>query len=248
VSLSLLDLLLQPGALRAEFQPVVDLSAPETPIHYLEGLIRGPLGTNVENPEVLFSYARRKHAEAEVDRASLATILRAARELPPLSFAVNLHTTTLAADLDFLGFLGDLLSQTGIGPERLILELVEHGEAWDARALLLNLVGLRSIGVRVALDDFGTGQANYAMLLDCAPDYLKIDRHFIHGCRADPRRQVFVDSLAKLAGQIGSQVVAEGVEDSDDLAGVRQAGMGLAQGFLLGRPGPATAWPASARA
>jgi EAL domain-containing protein (putative c-di-GMP-specific phosphodiesterase class I) len=239
----LLDLLLRPGSLRAEFQPVVDVTAAGGPVHYLEGLIRGPRDTNVEKPEVLFGYARRKHAEAEVDRAALATILEAARDLPAVSVAANVHTATLAADLDFLGFLGEQLSRNGIEPERLILELVEHGEPWDPRALLLNLEGLRSIGVRVALDDFGTGQANYAMLLDCAPDYLKIDRHFIHGCCTDPRRQVFVESLARLAVRIGSKVVAEGVENPADLIGVRQAGMGLAQGFLLGRPEPVSAWP-----
>lgn len=243
MSCCLLSLLMQPGALRAVFQPVFDLATPNPTIHYFEGLIRGPRGTNVERPEVLFSYARRKHAEAEVDRASLATILQASRALPPLSIAVNVHTATLATDFGFLDFLEDLLSRTGMGPERLVLELVEHGDAWDARALLASLGSLRGLGVRIALDDFGTGLANYAMLLDCAPDYLKIDRHFIRGCSADARRQVFVDSLARLAEHIGSKAVAEGVEDAADLTAVRQAGMALAQGFLLGRPTPASCWP-----
>jgi EAL domain-containing protein (putative c-di-GMP-specific phosphodiesterase class I) len=239
---SLLETILQPGALRAEFQPVVEADAGGAPTHYFEGLVRGPRGTNVELPEVLFGYARRKHAEAEVDRAALRTVLRHAAGLPPGSVAVNIHASTLATDLDFLPFLSDALVENGLPPERLVLELVEHGPAWDWTALKLNLEGLRHIGVRLALDDFGTGQANYLMLMECRPDYLKIERHFVHGCHADERRQAFLESLAELGRRIGARVVAEGVELPADLARVRGAGIDLVQGHLLGRPGPAEHW------
>lgn len=239
---NLLDVILHPGALRAEFQPVVETDVTGAPTHYFEGLIRGPQGTNVERPEVLFGYARRKHAEAEVDRAALQTVLRHATGLPPGSVGVNVHARTLATDLDFLPFLSDALMETGLAPERLVLELVEHGHPWDWSALKLNLDGLRSIGVRVAIDDFGTGQANYMMLMECRPDYLKVERHFVHGCHADERRQAFLESLASLGWRIGARVVAEGVEETVDLARVRAAGIGLAQGHLLGRPAPAAVW------
>jgi EAL domain-containing protein (putative c-di-GMP-specific phosphodiesterase class I) len=239
---SLLDVILQPGALRADFQPVMEIEITGVPIHYFEGLVRGPRGTNVERPEVLFGYARRKHAEVDVDRAALRTVLRAATRLPEGAVAVNVHAATLAIDLDFLPFLSDTLMETGLAPERLVLELVEHGQPWDWSALKLNLDGLRHIGVRVALDDFGTGQANYLMLMECRPDYLKVERHFVHGCHTDERRQVFLESLADLGQRIGARVIAEGVEEAGDLVRVRAAGIGLVQGHLLGRPGPAEEW------
>jgi EAL domain-containing protein (putative c-di-GMP-specific phosphodiesterase class I) len=237
----LLDVLLEPGALRAEFQPVYQVAGIVSPIHYMEGLLRGPRGTNVERPEVLFSYARRKRAEVEVDRASLRTVLHEARALGAVG--VNVHAATLAVDTGFLGFLGHVLQETGVRAERLVLEMVEHGHVWDHRALRANLDGLRHAGVRVALDDFGIGEANYLMFLECRPDYLKVDRHFVSGCHCDPRRQAMLDSLAALAGCVGCRVVAEGVEDPADLERVRTAGIELAQGFLLGRPGPAAGWP-----
>jgi EAL domain-containing protein (putative c-di-GMP-specific phosphodiesterase class I) len=239
---SLLDLILQPGVLRADFQPVLEIGTTGAPTHYFEGLVRGPRGTNVERPEVLFGYARRKHAEVDVDRAALRTVLRASIGLPQGSVAVNVHAATLSTDLDFLPFLSDALTESGLLPERLVLELVEHGQPWDWSALKLNLDGLRQIGVRVALDDFGTGQANYLMLMECRPDYLKIERHFIHGCHTDERRQVFLESLADLGQRIGARVIAEGVEEAGDLVRVRAAGIGLVQGHLLGRPGPAEQW------
>ena len=239
----LLDRVLTPGALRAEFQPVYHVAGMVSPVHYLEGLLRGPRGTNAERPEVLFSYARRKHAEVALDRAAVRTVLLAAREIRNVSVGVNVHAATLACDLEFLPFLGEALSESGIGPERLVLELVEHGHVWDHHALRLNLEGLRHVGVRMALDDFGTGEANYLMFLECRPDYLKVDRYLVHGCHGDARRQAVLESLAGLAACVGTRVVAEGVEDPADLAGVRSAGIELAQGFLLGRPGPPAAWP-----
>lgn len=239
----LLDRLLMPGALRADFQPVYHVAGMVSPVHYLEGLLRGPRGTNAERPEVLFGYARRKHAEVALDRAALRTVLLAARGIRNVSVGINVHAATLASDLDFLPFLGDALNECGMAPGRLVLELVEHGHVWDRHALRLNLEGLRQIGVRTALDDFGTGEANYLMFMESRPDYLKIDRYFVHGCHGDPRRQAVLDSLAGLACCVGTRIVAEGVEDPADLARVRFAGIELAQGFLLGRPGPAASWP-----
>jgi EAL domain-containing protein (putative c-di-GMP-specific phosphodiesterase class I) len=244
MSRCLLDLLRQPDALRAEFQPVFQVSTPHPPVHYLEGLLRGPAGTNVERPEVLFAYARRKHAEVVMDRASIRTVLEAARAFEGVSIGVNVHAATLAVDLQFVPFIRDALRETGIDAGRLVLEVVEHGHVWDRRVLRFNLEGLRGLGVRLALDDFGTGEANYLMLLECRPDYLKIDRYFVHGCHNDTRRQAVLDTLACLAGRVGGRVIAEGIEDPCELARVRAAGIELAQGFLLGRPGP----PVSRRA
>jgi len=242
----LLQLLLQPGSLRADFQPVYQVGESGPHVHYLEGLLRGPAGTSVERPEVLFGYARRKRAEVVMDRASLGTVLEAARGFRDVSVGVNVHATTLAADLQFVPFLEDTLARTGIEAARLVLEVVEHGHVWDRRALRFNLDGLRRLGVRLALDDFGTGEANHLMLLECRPDYLKIDRYFVHGCHTDPCRQAVLDTLAGLARRVGGRVVAEGLEVPGELERVRAAGIELAQGFLLGRPQPAAGWPAAA--
>jgi EAL domain-containing protein (putative c-di-GMP-specific phosphodiesterase class I) len=233
----LIDEILRPGSLRAEFQPVLEIASPGLACRYWEGLVRGPRGSNVERPDVLFGYARRKRAELEVDRASLRTVLGAARELEG-SVGVNIHAATLSADLELAPFIGDVLCATGIAPERVVLEVVEHGQPRDARTLQLNLDGLRRIGVRVALDDFGTGEANYKMLLECRPHFLKIDRYFIHGCHADPARQAVVDGLVATARRLGAEVVAEGVESLADLEHLRRAGIRLAQGHLLCRPAP----------
>jgi EAL domain-containing protein (putative c-di-GMP-specific phosphodiesterase class I) len=236
---TLLDRILEPGALRVVFQPVVTDAWPGVAPHYLEAFVRGPQGTNLEQPEILFDYARRKHGEVEVDRACLRAVLQAARALPETTVGVNMHSATLAADFEALDFLAEQLALHDIPPERLIVEVVEQGQPWDQGALLLALAGLRDIGVRVALDDFGTGHSNYRMFLECRPEYIKVDRYFVDGCAKDPARQAFLASIVGLAGRIGSRVVAEGIEQAADLECLRATGIGLFQGFLLGRPAPA---------
>jgi EAL domain-containing protein (putative c-di-GMP-specific phosphodiesterase class I) len=237
----LIDLILEPGALSVRFQPVYDFSGPAPCWHYVECLIRGPRGTSVEQPEILFEYARRMNREAEADRASVATILAAARGLPAgTRLGINVHASTLARDPEFLPFLGDAVRQAGIAVDRLVIEIVEHAPPWDVAAFRNALDGLRSIGTRIALDDVGLGHSNFKMILECRPNYFKIDRYFVHGARTDFHRQAVLVSVAQLALPFAARVVAEGVETADDLLAVRAAGIDLVQGYYFGQPDSGT--------
>ena len=237
--------LLAPGALAAEFQPVFDVSSPGLPIRYLEGLVRGPRGTGLVRPERLFEHARRLRAEADVDRACVRAVLGAACR-SERAVGVNVRQTTLSGDRDFVRFLVSQLQASALDPDLLVLEVLEQGRITDARVLQQNLHELQSMGVRLAVDDFGTGQANYALLLYCRPEYLKLAGEFVAGCHADPRRQALLRSILALGREVGASVVAEGLEDPEDLAFVRGAGITLLQGYLLGRPGRCDSWPRAA--
>ena len=232
---SLLDCIVKPGALTAAFQPVFEVADGRPRLHYAEALIRGPQGTSVEAPEVLFEYARRKNRTAEVDAACVRTVLFEARQLPVnVRIGLNVHASTLAQDPEFLNVVGDSASVNGIDPGRLVIEIVEHAPPWDVAGFRNGLGGLRAIGARIALDDIGLGHSNYLMVLECRPDYFKVDRHFVNGAHADHYRQAVLASVAHLARPFGAQVVAEGIERVEDLRAVQSAGIGLAQGWLLG--------------
>jgi EAL domain-containing protein (putative c-di-GMP-specific phosphodiesterase class I) len=97
---------------------------------------------------------------------------------------------------------------------------------------------LRAEGVRVALDDVGVGRCNFRTIIDVAPDLLKIDRYFVHGCAADSRRRSVLASLRRLGEDIGAAVVAEGIELEADHRIVRDLGIHYAQGFLFSHPRP----------
>jgi EAL domain-containing protein (putative c-di-GMP-specific phosphodiesterase class I) len=233
----LLDHILEPGSLSVRFQPVIDLAGSEPRPHYLEALIRGPKGTSAETPTILFEYARKKNKESAVDRACVRAILAEARALPEEAvIGINIHASTLAMDGSFVGFLVEELEASGVSPRRLVVEIVEHAPPWDVRGFQASLEALRRQGARIALDDVGLGHSNYMMILECRPDYFKVDRHFVEGCHRDFHRRAVLSSVAQLARPFGARVVGEGVETAADLATLKELGITLCQGYLLARP------------
>ncbi len=237
----LMDRILEPGALSVRFQPVYEVHEHVMVGHYIECLIRGPQGTSAESPDILFEYARKKNREAEVDRRCLSMILESARTLAPhIRVGINVHASTLALDPGFVEFLGDETKRIGVEADRLVIEIVEHAPPWDVGAFRRALEALRDLGAAIALDDVGLGHSNFMMILECRPNYFKIDRYFVHGARTDMYRQAVLASVAQLALPFAARVVAEGVETEGDLEAVRHAGINLVQGYLFGQPSPET--------
>lgn len=234
------DLILAPEGLATLFQPVFEVRDGRRTLFAFEALTRGPRGSGAERPDVLFDYVRRKRGEVAVDRLAIAASLREARFLPSLpGLSLNVHAATLDREARLPSWLADMAAEYEVPPAKLILEIVEHHPVFASRQLVKNLDRLRALGIRIALDDVGLGQATLAMIVECRPDYLKIDRHFVHGAHLDPARRAVLASLSDLAGRLNARAVAEGIEDANDLAVILAAGIDLAQGFLLCRPAPA---------
>jgi EAL domain-containing protein (putative c-di-GMP-specific phosphodiesterase class I) len=235
--LSLWNRILEPDGLTTVFQPIFRIAGGERVPYALEALTRGPRGTNIERSDVLFEYVRRKHRESEIDLLSMAAALREAATLPDVpALSLNVHAATLEREPRLAARLAELAAEQGFPLDRLIIEIVEHAPPWSGPQLLTGLGELRDLGVRIALDDVGLGQSNFRMILDCRPDLLKIDRHFVTGSYADPHRRAVLESVAELAVRLGGEAVAEGIEDERELAAVAEIGIDLVQGFLLCTP------------
>jgi EAL domain-containing protein (putative c-di-GMP-specific phosphodiesterase class I) len=140
-----------------------------------------------------------------------------------------------------VAFLDRAASSAGFATESVVVEIVEHNRPRDTAAFQRGLRELRGLGVRIAVDDVGLGEANLLMILACRPDYLKVDRYFVHGSRADFHRQAVLTSIVQLARPFGARVIAEGVETEADLQAVQTVGFDLVQGYLFGQPCPAGA-------
>jgi diguanylate cyclase len=93
--------------------------------------------------------------------------------------------------------------------------------------------------VHIALDDFGTGFSSLLYLQGLPIDRLKVDRSFVSGLGTEDRDATIVSTVVELAHKLGLRVVAEGVETKAELDAIEAMGCDEAQGFLLGRPGPA---------
>jgi EAL domain-containing protein (putative c-di-GMP-specific phosphodiesterase class I) len=231
---TMLEQLLQPGALRVELQPIVTMTARGPVLFALEALTRGPRGTNMERPDVLFEYARRKGEETRIDMLCIAHALASIAGLParPL-LSINIHGSTISSVPRFASTLLETADGFGIAPRQLMLEILEHRFAWAMDSLRTTLGELREAGVRIALDDLGNGASNYHMFIDCRPDYVKIDRYVVAGCSHDPFRMAVLRSIVALCDASGAAPIAEGIENCDDLSAVRSVGIHCVQGWLF---------------
>lgn len=235
---NLLDRVFEPGGLTARFQPIFDVGhGVARRIEAVEGLVRGPTGTNLERADVLFEYVRRKRQQGPVDKLAVQTVLAAAASVPDdCSISVNVHATTLGQEPGFANFFFETAAQSGISPDRLVIEIVEHLGLWDSTVFLRTLDDLRKRGIRVAMDDVGIGQSNLQRIVDCRPDYLKVDRYFISRIDADHYRRAALEAVVLLADRIDATVVAEGIETPAELETVCGLGVGLGQGYGLCSP------------
>jgi len=231
---SLLETILDPDNLSVRFQPIFRIHDRLHQVHALEALIRGPRQTNFERADILFDYVRRKRAESAMDRTCFAAICKAAKELPPqFRINVNVHAVTLGQKPGFTDFFWKLAEQCSISLDRFTIEIVEHAPDCNIPALMDTVTALRDSGVRIALDDIGLGQSNYRMMLDCQPEYFKLDAYFVRSLKHYPRRRAVVESVVTLAAAMQGSVVAEGVEAAEDLIELNRIGVEFVQANLL---------------
>ncbi|HMC21054.1 MAG TPA: EAL domain-containing protein [Thermoanaerobaculia bacterium] len=222
--------------LETVFQPIFETENDGLVLHAVECLTRGPHGSTLEQAPMLFDYVRRRHLEPEVDRLCIAQALREAGNGGTHRIAVNIHPVTLADRRDFASFLIRESAAAGIDSDRLIVEIGEQRPASDASAFRRTVCALRDHGIHIAIDDVGSDHANYRTILDCRPEYLKIDRYFIDGVSEDRARQAVVRSICDLGSFFDAQIVAEGVERAEDDEALLAMGIRLFQGFLYARP------------
>jgi EAL domain-containing protein (putative c-di-GMP-specific phosphodiesterase class I)/ActR/RegA family two-component response regulator len=235
----LLQQVLSQGGITPLVQPIVRLDGNTPKLDGVECLTRGPVDSPFQRADALFAYARHKRAEHIVDRHCISTALEAAAAIrADIRLSLNVHASTLGRSGDFCDWLCSVAAKNSIDPQRLTIEIIEHTAVWNKSEFLDTLAALRNAGMRIALDDIGLGHSNFKMMIDAKPDYFKLDRYFVHGCHRDKSRQAVVASMAKLAEELDGSVIAEGIEDLEDLEVLQNAGIVLFQGFLFGRPVP----------
>jgi EAL domain-containing protein (putative c-di-GMP-specific phosphodiesterase class I) len=128
------------------------------------------------------------------------------------------------------------LADTGLPADRLTLEVTESLLLRDLDAAVGLLDSLRDTGVHVALDDFGTGYSSLAYLHRLPIDVLKVDRSFIRAAAVSDRDLVVLRSIVAMGRDLGLSVVAEGVQEVEQVGLLLSLGCTVAQGFLLAGP------------
>ena len=150
-----------------------------------------------------------------------------------LKVSVNFSTSQFDRQADSVP---KILSEIGLPPEALQLEITERAVMNNAEFALGKLRRLRGLGIGFAIDDYGTGYSCLYYLKRMPVNCLKVDRSFIAGLGRDRGDTAIVSGTIDLAHALGLEVVAEGVETDDQLAKLRELGCDMAQGFLLSAP------------
>ena len=232
-------------SLELHYQPVVSLpSAQVTGVEALARWTDAELGRVA--PDRFIPLAERTGLIVDLGRWVLQTACREAAGWPagpsglPPTVAVNVSPVQLAQR----GFIDDVtsaLTDSGLAPDRLCLEITETAAITDLTATAARLSQVRDLGVRLALDDFGTGHSALSLLRALPVHLVKIDRSFVERVASDTADAVLARLVIEAAHSLGRRVCAEGVETAEQAQQLVAMGCDSAQGWLFGRPEPASA-------
>ncbi len=223
--------------LKPHYQAILDLGSGR--VHGYEGLTRGPSDSLLHSPLNLFKVALLTGQQIDLEAACCRSLLRAFKASgQPQKLFLNISPGSLSADPFLSLFRQEGLRELGFTPDRIVIELTENQPTYDFTQLVRTANLFRELGFAIAMDDLGEGFSSLRLWSELRPEYVKIDKHFIHGVSQDPVKLQFLHSLRDIAAKTGAKVVAEGIELEADLAVVQDLGLDLGQGYLFGRPVP----------
>jgi len=214
------------------FQPIVDVVARR--VFSYEALVRGP--ANQAALRVLEAVPA--HAKYQFDEDSRVRAIELAVQLG-LNCHLNLNFLPqglYASDTAITSTLAAAARQA-LPLDRVILEVTEGEVIADYAHLGRQLNEFRRMGLKVAIDDFGAGYSGLNMLADFQPDQIKIDMNLVRGIERHGPRQAIVRAVVQVCGDLGIDVIAEGVESTAELAWFAEHGVRLFQGYLFAKPG-----------
>ena len=218
------------------WQPIVNLKSGQ--VHTLEALVRWERpGSGLLLPAEFMGIAEESGLIVELGRWVISAACSAGALTDDRSVSVNVSARQLR-DVNFVDDLRDILQESGLPAERLILELTEH-TLIEAAVVSAPLRRVRELGVRVALDDFGTGYSSLALLPRLPIDIIKLDRSFLKEVTTSEATQAVIKSLVQLAAAINMMLIVEGVESDAQRKALRSLGVQHGQGYWFGVPEPA---------
>jgi EAL domain-containing protein (putative c-di-GMP-specific phosphodiesterase class I)/DNA-binding response OmpR family regulator len=225
---------IQAQTIRTVFQPLVNLETSE--VFGYEALSRGPAGSEIENPEVLFEIARDFDIVWELERLCIGNVRP---YLPEISSRGSLFFNLESHFIQQLQQRGTNVFEPFFNHRQsVVIEITERSAIRDYRTFRRTLQMLKGMGFKIAIDDCGSGYASLEAVAELQPDYLKVGHSLFHGLEKDPVRLKLVELVARLAETVGAQAIAEAIETEEQLRICRDLGIGRGQGYLFARPAP----------
>jgi EAL domain-containing protein (putative c-di-GMP-specific phosphodiesterase class I) len=216
------------------FQPIVDIAARS--IWAYEALVRGPEGQSAAHvlAQVVPENQYRFDQACRVKAIELAgrLFLAGGEARVSINFMPNAVYEPAACIRTSLA----AAARVGFPASRIVFEFTETERVANPSHIRRIVDSYREMGFTTALDDVGSGYSGLGLLSDFHPQVVKLDMHLIRGLDTDPRRRVIVAGMARIARDLGIEVIAEGVETEAEREALRDIGIVLHQGYHFARP------------
>lgn len=223
------------------YQPIVAI--PSLEIKEFEALFRMSLDTEIEyNTQELINIAESHNWIDEIDEIVTKIALQALPKLQrhyknkDIAIAVNRSLANDRVSHCCLEDTIDILLASKVNLKNVTIELTESAIFENVDQQKQWVEKLREHGVNIAIDDFGTGYSSFAYLNNLPINFIKIDRSFVTGISVDSNEYAMIEMLCKLAHKIGAKVIAEGVEEIDELTVLSRANVDMLQGYIFSKP------------
>ncbi|MES9961561.1 MAG: EAL domain-containing protein [Sedimenticola sp.] len=230
------------GELEMYYQPIRCLKTDRTT--GFEALIRWPDPKRGVSPEVFIPLAEESNLIHPLGHWIFRQVLDQLKlwngqfELPPdFKVAVNISPKQFT-DSSLIDWMKQVIAERNVEPRHVAIELTETAIFRDRFAVLNSLTRLRDAQVSIHLDDFGTGYSSLSYLNNFPINAIKIDRSFISALQPGSRQERLVSTLILMARELEIQVIAEGVEQDNQLQYLKEKSCDFAQGYHIGRPLP----------
>ncbi len=215
------------------YQPIVELGT--STLRGFEALARWSTPDGAVAPEEFIAAAESTGLLDELGRTLIQQTLAFQSGLPGhVDVFINMSPSQISAD-GLIAWFDESLQATGADPHRIVIEITENTTLADYRIGHV-LAGFRRRGMRIALDDFGAGHSSLSSLRTLPLDLIKLDRSFLNSTVDDPRGEALARMMCDLGRTLGVDVVAEGIEDAQQLHFAEDLGCRYGQGLLLGPP------------
>lgn len=222
-------------AITTVFQAIFNIK--EQRIIGYEALTRGPKGSPLHAPDMLFQHAMQAGLLSELEILCRDIAIKRFSELKLSGkLFLNISPLVLLNKSHPQGETIKFVEQAGLNCQQIVIELSEKYPFPNNYTLKDALAKYRRFGFKVAIDDLGAGYSGLKLWSQLLPDIVKVDRYFVENCHQDNFKQKFLKAIFNLATAAEAKVVVEGIECQQEFEFLQSIGMTYAQGFYLAKP------------
>lgn len=219
----------------AVYQPIVSLRTDS--VLGWEALARGPAESYFQNPGVAFSFAEEMGLLFPLENLCRKKALQGVGKLDEgQKLFLNIHPNTINDPHFAGGQTLKIIQGTGIAPHNVVFELTERHNIHDFTTMNRTLEHYRCQGFLVAVDDAGAGFSSLQSIAELRPDFIKMDMSLVRGVNVNSAKRALLETMVAFAEKFNSFIIAEGIEQDEELYTLVNIGVHFGQGFYLGRP------------